>query len=495
MLNQIYARLCGSVTNLRSTLVSALILLGIATFPAILLAQTPSDLPPDTNQDAQSQTTPPLQPPPPRNYEDAILTVFPHSESSPFWISGQLNFIFQGHPSFTSPYQGPHSLHHNSETALSRVLTLYTGWRTSSSTEFLLDFESAGGNGISNAFGLAGYSNLDVVRNPELGPAPYVARGIFHAVLALGSGRQDAERNPLSLFTSLPTRRLEFRVGRFSLADFFDANSAGSDSHLQFMNWTLDNSGAYDYAADTRGYTVGAMLDFEDRNWSLRFAEALMPRVANGIAFQWNLERARAENIELELRPRLLAKRPTILRLLSYINHANMGDYRIAIQQFEHGQTLVPDVTNHPLQTTIKYGFGANAEQPITDWLTGFARFGWNEGRHESFAYTEVNQTVSFGAVAKGKVWRRKLDRGGIAFVSNALSGDHRRYLQLGGLGFLLGDGTLTYGREKIVEGFYTTHLWRGTFFSFDLQHVNNPGYNQARGPVIIPALRLHVEL
>lgn len=427
--------------------------------------------------------------------DNSVPTFFPHSESSPFWISGQMNFVYQGHPSFSSPYQGLHSLLPGSETALSRVFTLYTGWQTSSSTELLLDVESAGGKGISNAFGLAGYSNLDVVRNPALGPTPYIARGIFHAVFALGSERQSAERNPLSLFTSLPIRRLEFRIGRFQLTDFFDNNSAGSDSHLQFLNWTMDNNGGFDYAADTRGYTVGAMLDFEDKNWGLRFAETLMPRVANGIEFQWNLERARAENFELELRPQLVPKRSTIIRLLSYVNHADMGDYRAAIQQFENGQTAVPDVANHPLETTIKYGFGANVEQGITSWLTGFARFGWNEGRHESFVYTEVNQTLSAGSVAHGKRWRRSFDRAGLAFTDNALSGDHRRYLQLGGIGFLLGDGNLTYGREKIFEGFYTAHVWRGAFLSFDLQHVNNPGYNQARGPVTIPGLRLHLEL
>ena len=431
----------------------------------------------------------------PDDSDNSVPTFFPHSESSPFWISGQMNLVYQGHPSFPSPYQGPHSLLPVSETALSRVFTLYTGWQTSSCTELLLDVESAGGKGISNAFGLAGYSNLDVVRNPALGATPYIARGIFHAVFALGSDRSPAERGPLSLFTSLPTRRLEFRVGRFSLVDFFDNNSAGSDSHLQFLNWTVDSNGGYDYAADTRGYTVGAMFDFEDKNWGLRFAETLMPRVANGIAFQWNLERARAENIELELRPRLVPERPSAFRLLSYINHANMGDYRTAIQQFENGQTAVPDVTNHPLQSNIKYGFGANALQGITGWLSGFARFGWNEGRHESFVYTEANQSVSFGAVAHGKRWRRRFDRAGLAFTGNAISGDHRRYLQLGGIGFLLGDGNLTYGREKIVEGFYSAQVWRGAFLSFDLQRVNNPGFNQARGPVIIPGLRLHLEL
>jgi hypothetical protein len=172
-----------------------------------------------------------------------------------------------------------------------------------------------------------------------------------------------------------------------------------------------------------------------------------------------------------------------------------MGDYRTAIEQFLAGQTAVPDVTNHPLQIKVKYGFGANLEQPMNNWLSAFARFGWDEGRHESFVYTEVNQTVSLGAVAHGKAWKRKFDRAGAAFVSNAISGDHRRYLQLGGIGFLLGDGNLTYGREKIEEYFYTGHLWRGAFLSFDLQRVNNPGYNQARGPTIIPGLRFHVEL
>ena len=453
-------------------------------------AQTPAHTTTPANPPAQTQTASS-----PDDSDDSVPSFFPHSETSSFWISGQMNFVYQGHPSFSSPYQGVHSLLPGSETALSQVFTLYTGWQTSSSTELLLDVESAGGKGISNAFGLAGYSNLDVVRNPALGATPHVARGMFHAVFALHSRRSSADRKPLSLFTSLPTRRLEFRLGRFQLADFFDNNSAGGDSHLQFLNWTIDNNGAYDYAADTRGYTVGAMLDFEDKNWGLRFAETVMPRVANGIDFQWNLERARAENFELELRPQLLPKHSTIIRLLSYVNHANMGDYRTAIQQFENGQTTVPDVTNHPLQTTIKYGLGANAEQGISNWLTGFARFGWNEGRHESFVYSEVNQTISFGAVGKGKRWRRSFDRTGLAFTDNAISGDHRRYLQLGGIGFLLGDGNLTYGREKIVEGFYTAHLWRGAFLSFDLQHANNPGFNQARGPVTIPALRLHLEL
>jgi len=439
---------------------------------------------------ANSEAPPGEEPAP-----EPLSTIFPHSETSRLWLSGQMNFIEQWHGNFHSPYQGPLSLNSQREDALSRVLTLASGFELTSYAEVLFQVESAGGAGISRGLGVAGYPNLDVIRNPTLGSAPYIGRAMLHFAIPLSDERIRATRNPLSIFRELPARRLELRIGKMGIVDFFDVNSAGNDSHLQFLNLTVDNNGAYDYAADTRGYTVGAMLEFEDRSWGVRFAEALMPRQANGIDLQWNLSRARAENIEFELRKSVVPSKTGVVRLLTYINHANMGDYRAAIQQFESGQTSRPDATNHPLQKTIKYGFGINAEQGISDWLTAFGRFGWDEGRHESFAYTEVNQAVTFGAVLPGKKWRRGLDRAGIAFSSNALSGDHRRYLALGGQGFILGDGRLNYGGEKIFETFYTVHLWRGVFGAFDLQHINNPGYNRDRGPVLVPAFRLHLDL
>jgi high affinity Mn2+ porin len=171
-----------------------------------------------------------------------------------------------------------------------------------------------------------------------------------------------------------------------------------------------------------------------------------------------------------------------------------MGSYREAIDNFRAGLTPVPDITAHRLQTTIKYGFGANFEQPFSDWLGIFGRWGWNEGQHESYAYTEVDQTVELGLGASGARWNRRFDRAGLAFVSNGISRDHQQYLALGGLGFLLGDGRLNYGRENIIETYYTLHLWRGVYPSFGIQYVANPGYNSDRGPVLVPTLRLHLE-
>jgi high affinity Mn2+ porin len=422
-------------------------------------------------------------------------TMFPHFATDRIWLSGQANFISQWHPAFRSPYQGPNSLSPEAQDATSHVFTLFTGLRISSTTEFLLDLQETGGHGIGEALGIAGFTNLDVVRNPLLSKVPYVARLMWHQIIPLGHNDVASERTPFSLFSKLPQRRLEIRLGKFSMVDFFDLNTYGTDSNFQFMNWTIDNNGAYDYAADTRGYTFGAMVEYDDRHWAVRFAEALMPKVANGINLDANLSRARSENIEFELRGAVVPRREGVIRLLTFVNHANMGSYSQAVDNFLHGLTPKPDITAHPLQTTVKYGFGINFEQPLNDWIGLFGRWGWNEGQHESYAYTEVDETVLLGVGGNGKRWKRKLDRVGIAFVSNGISRNHQEYLALGGDGFILGDGKLTYGRENIAETYYTLHVWRGIYTSFDFQYVDNPGYNRNRGPVIVPGLRLHLEL
>ena len=426
--------------------------------------------------------------------DDPAVTMFPHSQTSRFWVSGQDNIIFQYHPPFDAKYSGPNSLRSRSDNATSNVSTLFLGYQLSNQTEVFLDVEEASGGGLSDGLGLAGFTNLDVVRNPLLSKAPYIARGMVRQIIPLSSESVETERGSLALATSLPVRRLELRAGKFSMPDFFDQNGVGSDSHYQFMNWTVDNNGAYDYAADTRGYTFGVMAEYYDRNWAFRFAEGLMPKVANGIDLVWNLRRARAENFELDLHPSLAGKRNTSIRLLSFVNHANMGVYRTAIENFLEGKTPRPDITAHPLQTTVKYGFGVNLEQDFAHHLRGYARWGWDEGQHESYAYTEVDGTVQVGADLAGYSWRRKLDKVGATFVSNGISADHQHYLELGGLGFLLGDGALSYGRENIVESYYTAHVWHGFFVGPDLQHINNPGYNRDRGPVWVPGFRFHLE-
>jgi high affinity Mn2+ porin len=427
--------------------------------------------------------------------ESGPETVFPHSKTARWWVSGQINIVFQAHPDFHALYSGPNSLSARGEHASSRVLTLYTGYQLSKHTDALFDLESAGGRGISDALGMAGFTNVDVVRNPALGSKPYIARAILHHVFALSQKEEDAERTPISILTKLPERRLELRVGKMSLADYFDVNSVGSDSHLQFLNWTAVNDGAYDYAADTRGYTVAAMVEYHEKNWSVRFAEALMPKVANGPNLDFNLGRSRSENIELEFRPELRKEKKTVVRLLSFINHADMGSYREAVQAFLAGTDPRPIIEAHRKQGRIKYGFGLNVEQEISKTVRAFGRLGWNEGQNESFAYTEVDQAIEVGADWQLTRWRRPTDKVGAAFITNGISSLHQLYLALGGDGFLLGDGRLTYGREDILETYYNAHIWRGVYFSPEIQWAVHPGYNKDRGPVVVPGLRLHLEL
>jgi high affinity Mn2+ porin len=468
----------------------ALICAMLGAFPFVAAGLRAQDSPP-----VQTQTPPaPADDPatPPANNDPEAM--FPHFKDTRFWLSGQTNFVFQTHPDFHAAYSGQNSLSPRYEKATSRVMTLYTGVRLNNSTEILVDIEEAGGAALSTGLGLAGNTDLDIVRNPALSKAPYLGRGMIHKVFALSKDKIENQRNFLSLFDELPRRRLEIRFGKFSMPDFLDQNSVGSDTHFQFMNWTINNGGAWDYAADTRGYTVGFVVDYEDRNWGFRFAEGLMPKVANGIDLVWKPWQAHAENWEYELRHGIVPKKGGVIRLLAYTNYANMGIYRNAIAQFRAGLVTAPNITNHPWHITRKYGFGANLEQNLARDITAFARWGWGDGKTESFAYTEVDLTIAEGVTVNGARWHRKQDRAGVAFVSNGIKKDHQIYLADGGLGFLLGDGKLNYGRENIVESYYTAHVWRGIYVAPGVQHINNPGYNRDRGPVVVPTLRLHLE-
>ena len=433
-----------------------------------------------------------------------VVAMAPHPENQLWWISGQANIILQGGLPFHSPYQGKNSFIGRGEYKASLVGTVYTALRRNRSvrynTDFIFDMESAGGRGLSEALGLAGFTNLDVVRNPNLGSTPYIARYQIHQVFGLTNKTTAQEPGFFALAPSVPARRVEVRVGKMTLPDFFDVSGPGSDSHLQFMNWTVDNNGAWDYAADTRGYTVGGMAEYDDRVWSLRYGIFAMPTVANGIDMDWAFSRAHAQNGELELRHSFVKHRKGVTRVLFYANRAHMGTYREAVESFLDGSdtakygVTAPTITLHEHFGALKYGLGYNTEQEVTENLRAFGRFGWNEGQHESFAYTEVDQTVEAGADYAGTRWHRPEDKVAVAVVSNAIKADHQEYLRLGGLGFLLGDGTLNYCRENIVEGYYTWHAWRGMFYSLDVQRIDNPGYNRDRGPVWVGSVRAHVD-
>ena len=477
---------------------SVLVVCAIAPHLALAQDSTAASTPSQSTQTEQTNSAPPPAPQADSDADDTETpTLFPHSNTSRWWISGQGNIVFQWHPKFPAAYSGTNSLSAPAQSATTHIFTLYTGFALTHTTEVFTDLEDATGGGIGNAFGLAGYTNLDSVRTVEgipLSKDPYLARIMIRQIIPLGSEQTEEDRDQFHLATSVPVRRLEIRFGKFDLADFFDGNTWGSDSHLQFLNWTIDNDGAWDYAANTRGYTDGLMLEYDDHWFSARFAEVLEPKIANGIKLDADIARARSENLEFDAEGKLIAHRRGSVRLLSYLNHADMGNYEEALAEYFDNHLTIPNIIATRRQGRHKYGFDLNFEQEITSSVGVFGRLGWSDGHNESFAYTEDDRTLELGAYVAGGQWHRRFDRAGVAFVANGIVAAHQQYLAHGGLGFLLGDGALSYGDEKIFEGFYTAHLWRGFFASFDLEHVNNPGYNQARGPVTVTTVRFHTE-
>lgn len=418
--------------------------------------------------------------------DDTYLVDHPDAR---WWLSAQVNSILQAQPGFHSPYEGDNSFRPDDHAQISYVTTVFAGYEVTSTTTIIVTGESAGGGGLSTALGLAGFTNLDVVRNPSLGPTPYVGTAMIDQIIPLGDETVANERNPLRIFHRVPTHRIEIRAGKMGTVYYFDNNTVGTDSHLQFMNWTIDNNGAYDYAADTRGYTLGAEIEYATPLWTVRYGAMLMPTVANGIDYDFDLANARGEQLEVEAHD-CIAGHPGIIRVLGYWNHARMGNYDEAIATVRQGIVDTPDVTATREKGRLKYGFGLSAEQEVTEDVHAFLRLGWNEGENESFAYTEVDNTVLAGAD-----WRHGAGKLGVAAVSNGISESHREYLQLGGKGFLLGDGTLHYGRETIFEAYYTLRVYRGVFPAADVQVIDNPGYNTDRGPVVVGSLRLHLEI
>jgi hypothetical protein len=226
----------------------------------------------------------------------------------------------------------------------------------------------------------------------------------------------------------------------------------------------------------------------------MRFAEAMMPKVPFGQFLDADLARSRSENLELEARGQHILRREGVVRILGYLNHGPMGSYRDASAEFLNHQSATPDIAETRREGRHRYGFGLNVEQEMTNEIGIFGRLGWSDGHNETFCYSEDDRTFEAGGLVKGGLWHRNSDRAGLAYVANGIVDAHQQYLALGGLGIMLGDGGLTYGREQIVEAFYTAHLWRGFSMSYDFQRVTNPGYNQVRGPVDVSAVRFHTE-
>ena len=414
------------------------------------------------------------------------------SEVSNWNLYYQATSIGQRHGTFHAPYSGPLSLEDITEHDASLTSTLFFGIRLGDGTQLYFDPEIAGGRGFSGVNGIANAPNGELPRVASATPKPYIARLYVSHDFGFGSEKEHIDDDANQLAGDRPMTRYTITVGRFSVTDFFDNNAYSHDPRTQFIPWGVMYNGAWDYPADTRGYTWGWVHEFHTRNWSLRYSSAAEPRNANGPRFDRRLFRDRGDTFEVERRYSI-GTHPGAVRLLGYLNHTHSGHYADAIRVAEQTGTT-PDINAVRRFGTLKYGTGISMDQEITRNIGLFTRLGWNDGKTQSFAFTAIDRLAGGGVSVKGTSWKRKQDVAATSFSASGLSGVHALYLARGGLDFLIGDGRLTYEPEYVWESYYSAQVVRGLYATFDIQKVTNPAYNHDRGPVWIESIRLHME-
>jgi len=404
-------------------------------------------------------------------------------------IHAQSTVIEQWHGGFHSFYSGENSLNPQREDKHTATLTIFLGRRLWRGGQIYYNPEVAQGNGLSDVVGVAGFPNGEATRAGSRNSEYNTARLFVRQTFDLGGGSEpiEADRNQLAGATSIDC--LTLTLGKFSATDIFDNNSYSHDSRTQFLNWALMDNGAWDYPADVKGYTGGFSAEWKQRPRALRWGVFMMPVEANGRALDKHLGKAWGQIVEWEERYTAHG-RVGVLRTFLFWNRAHMGSYAQALL----GAGVSPPDIKPTCSYRSKAGGGLNWEQEIAEGVGVFARASCNDGHAESWAFTEIDRTVSAGLSVKGSQWERSEDTLGIAVVADGLSAQHRRYLAAGGYGFIVGDGTLRYGPEQIFETYYDWKPYKWISFAADAQLIGHPAYNRDRGPVTAFAVRTHIE-
>jgi high affinity Mn2+ porin len=407
----------------------------------------------------------------------------------------QFTGVVQGHPNFSAPYSGQNSLQPLHEQAFSTTVTLFIGRKLWRGASIYFNPEMAGGKGMSSTLGIAGFPNGETFRIGDPAPTVYLGRLFFRQHIALGKSHYENVTDDVNqVIETIPASRLTLNIGKFCMADFFDNNSVSHDPRSDFMNWGLMSNGAYDYAANTRGYTLGFVVEWVNPGWALRFGTALMPVYANGPELDFHYSKTNSETLELEKNYSIHERKGTV-RILGYYNRSKAPNYDQVVQEKINGTDTSLDVIYGKKYGGQKFGFEINAEQELGGSIHAFVRLGWNDGKTATWAFAEIDNTITGGIRIYGQRWKRPADNIGIAVLSNGISSGHRDFLNAGGYGFMIGDGKLpNYTRENIIEVFYQIKIFRSVWANLDYQFVEHPAYNGDRGSVHVFAARAHIE-
>jgi high affinity Mn2+ porin len=420
----------------------------------------------------------------------ALAATLPaHAADGEAWsLHGQFTTVAQRHDRFASPYEGANSLKAVEGTKTTMDATAFLGARLWRGGEVYLNPEFDRGFGLSDTLGAAGFPSGEAYKVGHHSAYGRLQRAFLRQVIALGDEpgpAQEAAANQLAGPRSADN--LTLTLGKFSVVDVFDTNTYAHDPRADFLNWSVIDAGAFDYAADSWGYSLGAAAEWTQGDWTGRLGLFALSREPNGT----HLDRSFAQHQwvgEVEHRHEL-GGRPGRLRLLAYASHARMGRYDEAVARG------MPVDTATVRRMAGKQGFSVNAEQELAANLGGFLRYSRNDGRTEAFDFTDINRSLSLGLSLGGAAWSQPGQTVGLAVAVNALSAPARRYFAAGGLGILVGDGRLDrYAAEQIVEAYYAVRLAPGLSGTLDLQRLRHPAYNADRGPANVLGARVHAE-
>ena len=414
-------------------------------------------------------------------------------DSSDWSVHGQTTLIGQGYPSFRAPYGGTNSLPSAGQAQQTWTTTAFLGVRLWEGGELYFNPETAQGFGLNGTLGLAGFPNGEAQKAgaeyPRIRPQRYYLKQTF----GFGGEQEDVPDGPNQIAGKRDIDRLTLVVGRFAVGDFFDGNSYAKDPRADFMNWAMWASAAYDFPADLPGYTRGAVVELNLKDWAVRAGVFQVPNAPNSDVLVSNANNGGAV-VEFEGRYSIFDQ-PGRMRVGVFGNRGLTGNYRqaLAIEDANPGLDI-NDVMAGIRKDNTKYGFYLNGEQQIATDVGLFGRLSWNDGRNEILSFTDVDRSVSGGLSIKGSYWGRANDTIGIGGAVNGLSSAHRDYLAAGGLGLLIGDGALNYSPERILETYYAYQVNKNLTLTADYQFITNPAYNADRGPVHIFSGRIHGE-
>jgi high affinity Mn2+ porin len=462
------------------------------------------------------------QPLPPAPHEDTSFDIMNelshrglHDIKNETWnLYGQFSYITSVKPSMNAPYTNvngsPNSLWPEPERGFTSTLTLFGGLALWPGAAAYVVPEFIAERAFSDLHGLGGSTeNFELQKTGAASPTLYRSRLFLQQTIDLGGDRVVKDSNPLQLGTVVKSQRLVITAGNFSVLDIFDRNTIVGDLRQSFFNEAFMTHASFDFPADSRGYTYGAAVELYLDDWAVRLGRFSPPLNPNSYEIDPRIWKFYGDEIEIE-HDHTIFGQDGVIRLLAYRNYEDMGAFNDAIAAFERdpqmnaasctsynygsGNFTAPDLcwVRHGQS---KLGIGLNFEQNIAQDIGVFGRVMYSDGRTEVDAFDSADRDASLGIVAKGTLWQRPLDVTGVGAAVTWISGEHARYLNMGGIDAFIGDGKLPHdSSENLFEVFYSYNFFRAIWLSADYQFLMHPAYNSDRGPENVFSGRVHAE-